>query len=570
MNSPSPDEHPGRWQQLLALLVGTFSVALSLSLLFSATPRIMADLRADLTQVAWLSIAYALSFTVLQPIWGRLADLYGRKRFFVGGLAVFTLGAALCALAWDVGSMAAFRFLQGVGAAAVFPIGMAFIGEAFPAEERGRAMGVWGIAGGAAPAIGPTLGGAILDLAGWRAIYWFSVAIGLLSLAAPLWLLRESARPGKARVDYAGSVALFASMGALLLAVSQGRAWGWTSAPTLGLAAASLLGLLLLLAIERRSPAPVFDLALARSRLFVAAGLTAFVTFAALQGTLFLLPFFLMDVQGYSGAMVGVLLLPFFLPMAVASPLAGALADRWGARRTAAAGMGLATLALGLLSRVQQDTPYWVIAGLALVLGVAIAVALPPLGKAIMGAVSRSRMGAASGLFSMVRSLGGPFGVAVLASLFAERAATHVREVLSQRAPALGLDLRALAGLRELAQQGTAGLSPEQLQQLARLQEVQGQARLAGMTAAFGETFLVAAALCTLGLVAALLVREAPATSPTWSREALATLEKFPPHVRARARRGIEAVARGTGVLVVTPALAGEIGRSWRARQPQP
>lgn len=502
----APEAPDRRWVVLGALLVGTFSVSLSLSLLFSATPRIMSDLGADISQVAWVSVAYALGFTVLQPVFGHLADLYGRKRFFVGGLALFTLGAALAALSWDVLSMAAFRFLQGVGSAAVFPVGMAYIGQMFAPEERGKAMGVWGIAGGSAPAIGPTLGGIILDASGWRAIYWFSVAIGLVSLLVPLRLLRESSRPTHGSTDYAGSAALFVGVGSLLLAISQGRAWGWTSAPTLGLVALALVGFVMLAAIERRSSSPVIDLVLAGNATFAAAALVAFISFAALQGTLFLLPFFLMQIHGYGGGEVGLLLLPFFLPMAAASPVAGLLTDRIGTWTTALLGMTLATVALGLFSRLDEQTPYWTVAAIALVLGLGIATALPPLGKVVMGLVPRIKMASASGLFSMARSLGGPFGVAIFASVVAERTAYHARSIIAERVAALGIDsalLRDLPRLRELAQQGAVRTDV-----LRSLQEMQDYARVHALVAAFTEAFLIAATLSALGVVVTLFVRQ--------------------------------------------------------------
>lgn len=511
--TPEPTER--RWIVLGALLVGTFSVALSLSLLFSATPRIMSDLGADISQVAWISVAYALSFTVLQPIFGHLADLYGRKRFFIGGLAVFTLGAALAALSWNVPSMAAFRFLQGVGSAAVFPVGMAYIGQTFSPEERGKAMGIWGIAGGAAPAIGPTLGGIILDASGWRAIYWFSVAIGLVSLLVPLRFLRESSRPTRGSTDYAGSAALFVGVGSLLLAVSQGRAWGWTSPPTLGLIGLALVGFILLAAIERRARSPVIDLVLAGNATFAAAALVAFISFAALQGTLFLLPFFLMQIHGYGGGEVGLLLLPFFLPMAAASPVAGLLTDRIGTRPTALVGMTLATVALGLFSRLDEQTPYWAVAGIALILGLGIATALPPLGKVVIGLVPRAKMASASGLFSMARSLGGPFGVAIFASVVAERTAYHARQIIAERVAALGIDpalLRDLPRLRELAQQGA--IRPDMAQVL---QDMQDYARVHALVAAFTEAFLIAAALSALGVVVTLFVRQTRRPSPAAS-----------------------------------------------------
>lgn len=551
-----------RWWALGALLVGTFTVALSLSLLFSATPKIMPYLNASVSDVAWLSIAYALGFSVFQPILGKLADLKGRKRFFIGGLALFTVGAALASLSWDMLSMALFRFLQGIGAAAVFPAGMAFIGEYFVEDERGKAMGIWGIAGGAGPAIGPTLGGWILDIFGWRAIYQFSVVIGILSIIAPLFLLKESRRRRSTGIDYAGSLSLFVAAGAILLAVSQGRTWGWLSLPTIALFTLFAIGLVALVLVERRGQEPIIDLALVRSPLFLAASATAFLSFMAFQGALFLVPFFLMDVQHYGGSQVGFLLLPFFLPMALASPFGGWLSDRLGPKLPTLFGMALSVLALGLLAPLRLETPYWYVAAVSLVLGVGIAVALPPLGKAIIGAAPLPKLGAASGIFSMVRSMGGPFGVALLTTVFAEQAATRGREAFAGCLSSLGLSAAQVGELRQLqglAQAGSSNLTADQVSLLRqigpRLQEAQDCARLQGMLGGFEAAFLVAAGLSLVGVLTGIFVRGVPKHEArlTWTPEAEAVLERLPKPARLRARQEIEACAREAGVALVTP-----------------
>lgn len=559
-----------RWWALGALLVGTFTVALSLSLLFSATPKIMPDLRASITDVAWLSIAYALGFSVLQPILGKLADLYGRKRFFIGGLVTFTVGAALASISWDMLSMGLFRFLQGVGAAAVFPVGMAFIGEYFPEQKRGKAMGIWGMAGGAAPAIGPTVGGWILDLFGWRAIYHFSVAIGVLSVLPAVLILRESRSRHVAGLDYAGSASLLLSVGALLLAVSQGRTWGWTSLPILALFATFAVGLVALVLIERRTKDPVVDLELVGSPLFLAASGTAFLSFMAFQGALFLVPFFLMDIQRYGGSQVGVLLLPFFLPIALVSPLGGWLSDELGPRVPTLSGMALTTVGLGTLAHLELETPYWYIAVALLVLGMGIAISLPPLGKAIMGAAPLTKLGVALGIFSMVRSMGGPFGVALLTTVFADRAVAKGREAIAGCISSLGFEpsqLGELRRLQELAQRSTHNLTADQLDLLRqvgpRLQEAQDCARLQGMVGGFGEAFLVAAGVALFGVLTALLVRQARTQEEaligkqegtlSWASDAEALLQRIPAPARERAKQGVEVFAREMRVLVVTP-----------------
>ncbi|MEW6233640.1 MAG: DHA2 family efflux MFS transporter permease subunit [Chloroflexota bacterium] len=531
MKRPTINEENYKWWGLTALLIGTFVVSLGLSLLFPAMPVIMADFQATVNDVAWLSIAYAVAFAALQPVMGRLSDLYGRKRLFIGGMLTFLLGSGVAALSWDILSMAVARFVQGIGAAAIFPAGMAYIGEMFSREERGKAMGIWGIASGAAPAIGPLLGGYLVDWGGWRSLYYFSVFIGVVAVLAPWFILRPSKTQKVSGFDLAGSAWLFVGVGSILVVLNEGRNWGWTSPTIIGLLVTFGACLIAFLIHESRTRNPIADVDLLKSPFFLLLAGTAFVSFIAMQGAMFLIPFFWQNVQGYTPSDTGMMVVPLFVAMAIFSMLGGTLADRLGIRWTAALGMLAKTLALLLLGFLVIDTPYWY-AGLALgVLGIGMGIALPPLSKAIVGGVSPRKMGAASGMFSMVRNLGGPFGVAILSSVFAGRTADHVRALAEEFGPEV--------------------------------------ARLHGMAAAFGEAFLVAAGFCALGVVMALFVREARAQEVVWSREALALLQKIPSEFRARARRGLETTAQGMGVKVVTPELVVEIGRGWRARQPE-
>lgn len=512
MKIPARNEGNYKWWGLTALLIGTFVVSLGLSLLFPAMPVIMAEFETTINEVAWLSIAYALSFAALQPVMGRLSDMYGRKRLFIGGMLVFLLGSGVAALSWNILSMAAARFVQGIGAAAIFPVGMAYIGEMFSREERGKAMGIWGIASGAAPAIGPLLGGYLVDWGGWRSLYYFSVIIGLLAVLVPWFILKPSKAERVTVFDLIGSAWLFVSVGSILMVLNEGRNWGWTSPVIMGLGVTFGVSLIAFLIHEGRTKTPIVDVDLLKSPFFLLLAGTAFVSFIAMQGTMFLIPFFWQNAQGYTPSDTGVMIVPLFVAMAVCSMLGGTLADRLGIRKTAALGMGAKTLAILLLGFMVVDTPYWY-AGLAVgILGVGLGVALPPLSKAIVGGVSPHKMGAASGMFSMVRNLGGPFGVAILSSVFASRAAVH------------------------------------------------------GMIAAFDQAFLIAAGFCTIGVIMALFVRE-QAQKVSWSREALAALQKFPSEFRARAQRGLEAAAEEMKIKTVTPELVVEVGRGWRPRR---
>lgn len=562
---------PDRWRGLAAMLVGTFAAVLSLSFLFPATPQIMADFGVTIEAVAWLSLAYALGAAVFEPMWGRLGDLTGRKRNALLGLALFTIGALGCALSPSMWVMAGARFVQGLGAAAIIPIGMAFIGENFPTQERGRAFGAWGMVNGAAPAFGPTLGGYLIDWFGWRSIYWASILLGLAGIAAIALVVRESRRPRAEPFDVPGSALLFVGVGSLLVALNQGRTWGWTSPFTLGSAGASLLFLAVFVAVERRTAHPIVDLGVVRTRLFAFAGASVFLSFLVFQGAFFLIPFFLQQVQGYPASQTGQLVMPLFLGIMAASIASGRASDRVGARLPATLGAALTAGALFLLSRVQEDTSYAALLAVMALLGLGIGATLPPLSRAVTGGVPLRQIGAASGVFNMVRNLGGPFGIAIGATLFAQRAGDAGRAFVADRVAALGLDPQLLVDLprlRELAAQGALDATQRQQLELAQqfapqLQALQRGAAAYGLQAAFTDVAFLMFVIACLGIVTA-FVAGGGSGAVSWTPEALALLGRFPEPVRARARRGLERAALRSGLHQVTDGYAVEAARAWR------
>jgi len=568
------NENNYKWWGLAAMLVGTFTVVLSLSFLFPATPVIMNDFAVPIETVAWLSLAYALGASIFEPMWGRLGDLHGRKRNALIGLSLFAAGALICALAPDIWVMAVARFVQGLGAAAIIPIGMTFIGENFPNTERGRALGVWGMISGAAPALGPTLGGYLIDWFGWRSIYWVSVLLGLLGMAAIALIVKESRRARPEPFDLPGSALLALSAGSLLVAVNQGRTWGWTAPLTLGVAGSFILFLLLFIVVESHTAHPVVDLSIVRTRLFVSAGVAVFVSFLVFQGGFFLIPFFLQQVQGYPASQTGQLVMPLFLGIMGASLLSGRLSDRIGARLPAFAGMLLTALALYLLSLVQRETSYVSLLAVMAVLGVGIGATLPPLSRAITSGVPLRQIGAATGIFNMVCNLGGPFGIAIAATVFAQRAADVGQSYVASRLMALGFDPSVIADLprlRELAQSGTLNAAQQRalalLQNLGpQLQTIQAEARVQALQSAFTDVALVLLTISAIGILATLTV-DAGRRRITWASNALALLERFPEPLRPRARSGFENAAQNQGLILVTTDLVIAVGRGWKSRR---
>lgn len=487
MNEINQQNNHYRWRGLSALLLGTFSVVLSLSFLFPATPVIMKDFAVGIEAVSWLSLAYALSAGVFEPIFGRLGDIFGRKRNVVIGLAIFTIAQIVAAVSPNLWIMAIARFIQGLGAAAVIPIGMAFVGENFPQNERGRALGVWGMVTAGAPALGPTLGGYLIDWFGWRSIYWVSALLGLASLIVIALIVRESKKERTQKIDFIGSALLFLSVGSLLVAVNQGRNWGWASPLTLGFFAGFAIFIILFILFERKTPDPVIDLGFVKSRMFIFSAVTVFISFLAFQGAFFLIPFFLQQVQHYPASQTGQLVIPLFIALMVASLLSGRLTDKIGVRIPAVTGMTITAFALYLLSLVQVDTSYAWLAAIMGVLGLGIGAALPPMSKTVASSAPLPKIGAAVGAFNMVRNLGGPFGVALAATFFADKVAIHAKSIFTEQVRSLGIDRAGMTG-----------------EQLARLQDY---AKIHGMQQAFSEISLILLFISLIGLVTALFVK---------------------------------------------------------------
>ncbi len=568
-------ENNYKWWGLTAMLVGTFTVVLSLSFLFPATPVIMKDFAIPIELVAWLSLAYALGASVFEPMWGRLGDLHGRKRNALIGLAFFTAGAFVCAVSPNMWAMVVARFIQGLGAAAIIPIGMAFIGENFPQNERGRALGVWGMVSGAAPALGPTLGGYLIDWFDWRAIYWASVLLGLLGIAIIALVVRESRRARPEPFDFPGSALLALFAGSLLVAVNQGRAWGWTAPLTLFFASSFIFFLLLFIIVESRTAHPVVNLSIIRTRLFATAGLAVFISFLVFQGAFFLIPFFLRQVQGYPASQTGQLVIPLFLGIMGSSLLSGRLSDRIGMRLPAFTGAILTALSLYFLLLVHRETSYLFLLIVIAILGVGIGATLPPLSRAITGGVPLHRIGAATGIFNMVRNLGGPFGVAIAATIFAQRAAAVGQAYITNRLTALGIDpsiIPDLPRLREIAQSGGT-LTQVQHHSLALLhklgsqfQAIQDQARLQALQSAFADVTLVMLAISTVMILATLLV-PSRRQKLAWHPDAIALMDRFPEAMRARARSGFERAVQTQGFSLVRAHFVVMIGKDWKAKQ---
>ncbi|ADP82455.1 DHA2 family efflux MFS transporter permease subunit [Pseudofrankia inefficax] len=406
------------WTLVLASL-GVFMTALDTLVVANALPALRASLHADLGDLEWTVNAYNLAFAVALLTGAALGDRYGRKRTYWIGLLGFTVASAAAALSPSVGVLIAARGVQGVAAAAVMPMTLTLISEAFPADRRGAAIGLWGGITGLAVALGPVVGGAIVGGISWHWIFWLNVPVGLALVPLSIARLRESFGP-RSQLDIVGLLLAAAGFFGITWGLIRTNRVGWASGQTIGALAAGIVLVGAFLVWERRTATPMLSVQLFRSRAFNAANGVSFFMYASLFGVLFLMMQFLQTGLGYSPLAAGLRTLPWTGAPMVVAPLAGALADRFGNRPFLIAGLALQAVGLGWIAAIAEPgmSYRWLAVALA-VAGVGISLCFPTVANAVVGSVPPAEMGVASGTNSAVREIGGVFGVAILASVFA-------------------------------------------------------------------------------------------------------------------------------------------------------
>jgi EmrB/QacA subfamily drug resistance transporter len=411
---------PSRTGWTLALAsVGAFMAALDVVVVATALPTLRAHLGASLSDLEWTINAYNLVFACLMLTGAALGDRFGRRRMFVTGLLVFVAGSVLAALAASAGLLIAARVVQGAGGAVLVPLTLTLISDAFPAEKRGTAIGIWGGITGLGVAAGPIVGGAIVQGLSWQWIFWLNVPIGLAAAALSASRLRESRGP-RPQLDITGLILAGAGLFALTWAPVRAPSAGWGSAEVIGALAAGVLLVAGFLAWERRARYPMLPLAYFRRRAFSTANAVIFFQFMSLIGSLFFITQLFQIGLGYSPLDAGLRILVWMaMPMLVA-PVAGALADRIGNKPFMFFGLVLQAAGLGWLALVTEPgVSYGTLVAPLIVAGVGIAMCFPTVANAVTASVPPADVGVAAGTNNALNALGGVFGVAILAAVFA-------------------------------------------------------------------------------------------------------------------------------------------------------
>src|SRR6266700_1509597 len=399
--------------------VALFMVTLDNLVVTSALPVIRHNLHASLTQLEWTVNAYTLTFAVLLLTGAARGDRYGRRLMFSIGIGVFTLGSAVAAMSTTATGLDLARALQGVGGAIVTPLTLTLLSAAVPREKRGLALGAWGGIGGLAVAIGPLVGGAIVEGLSWEWIFWVNVPIGLVLAPLAFFRLRESHGPAD-RLDLAGLGLASAGLLGIVWGLVRGNSVGWSSPEIVGSLVAGAIVLALFVLWELRAPAPMLPMRFFRNRTFALTNVSSLFMFFGMFGSIFLLIQFFQTVQGYSPLQAGLRILPWTAMPIFIAPIAGAWSDRIGGQRLMTVGLALHAGGLMGLAALQSPTvPYADLVAPFIVSGAGMALFFAPVANVVLSSVAPRHEGKASGTTNAIRELGGVFGVAVLASVFA-------------------------------------------------------------------------------------------------------------------------------------------------------
>jgi EmrB/QacA subfamily drug resistance transporter len=428
-----PSIHPlssrRRWSALALIVTAQFMVILDVAIVNVALPSIKTDLGFSDTGLQWVITAYAILFGGTLLLGGRLADLLGRRRMFVAGLALFGASSLLSGFAWSSGSLVGFRALQGLGGALLAPAALSLLMTTFAeGRERNRALGIYGAASGSGAAAGVLLGGVITSYLGWSWIFFVNVPVAVAAIVLTPFLLRESRADHlqHRHFDLAGAASVTSGLMLLVYGLTRATTDGWSSPVTLGLLGGAAALIAAFVAIESRSRSPLLPLRIFRLRALSAANVTMALVGAVTFSEFFVLTLYVQDVLHYSAVQSGVAFVAFALSVVVASNLAQPVIGRIGVRATLMMGLALATISVGLLTQVPVDGHYFRDLFPAFVLGgTGLGFSFVPVTIAALAGVERADAGVASGLVNTSRQIGGAIGLAAISTITASAAASY-------------------------------------------------------------------------------------------------------------------------------------------------
>ena len=495
------------WLALLVLTIGPLMAELDSSIVNVALPKMMAVFNVSATSVDWILTAYMLTMGVTMPLSGFLGDNFGYKRCFFAALALFTLGSALCAAAWNFDILIVARVVQGIGGGLIMPSTMAILYKICPRERIGIVMGICGIAGAAAPAMGPILGGFLVQNADWRIIFSINLPLGIIALWLTERLLQETELIKGAEIDIRGIILSMVGFFTLLLALDRSNSKGWTDPEIVILLLVGSASLILFVVNELRVKSPILELRLYAMPVFALASLVNWVLQGGLNGAVFLEPILIQNVLGQTPLTSGLITFPAVIATSVMMPISGWIYDRYGVRTIAIVGVAITTWTTYMMHTFNAVTPFWVMTVWMMLRGFGLGLCMQPIGAACLNAVPEALVGRASASFEVSNQIFSSLGIAFLATLMQTRKAFHYAR-LAATVHGSGYAFyqlqNNLQGLTARTGKALQGMSATILA---------GQAGTLSAVQAIDDCFLLAAAACAVGLAACFLLREGKAAA---------------------------------------------------------
>lgn len=502
--------HSGyKWWVLANIMIGTFMAVLDSTIVNVSLPKIMAAFGISVDKAEWVLTGYLLAFAVMLPSSGWFADHFGYKRLYMIALFLFTAGSFLCGLAWNENALIAFRVLQGLGGGIITPVGMAIVLREFPHEQRGTALGFWAVAAAGSVSFGPIIGGYLVDNFSWHSIFYVNVPIGILALFATWAIQREYKVEQTRSFDIVGFISMSVFLVSLLLALADGNAsWntgGWTSPFIISCFAIAFVSLVVFLITEFSVKHPILELNLMKSFNYSMANIVLFIFGFAVFGSTFLLPLYLQNSLGYTAYQAGAVYLPMGLIQGVVAPLSGVLADKTNPKIIAVLGivlLGWSWYLNGFLSLFSMHSEIMFPVYLR---GLGMGLLFTPLSTIALTDIKKEKMAQASGLFNVIRQVGGSFGVAVIGTVLTERTLFHTAiygQAIQQNAP---MYQHVTYGLKNFATYVLSGPVATEVQRAKAL--VMSSALKQAVVQATDDTFLFAFAVMILCVIPILFLR---------------------------------------------------------------
>lgn len=483
-----------KWLVALTVMLPTLIEIIDTSVVNVSLEHIRGSLSAGVDESTWTITSYLVSNAIIIPITGWLSRMFGRKNYLMGSVALFTVSSFLCGSAWSLGSLIFFRIMQGIGGGALQPLSQSILLEAFPPAQHGMATALFGMGIMFGPIIGPLMGGWITDNWTWRWIFYINVPIGIVSILLTMFVIQDPhyMKRVKMKIDYWGLTLLTVGLGSLQFVLDKGEREDWFQSPLIvTFAIITAISLILLVILEYFAEHPVIDLRLFKDRTFTSGNVVMFFVFFNLFGTIVLLPIFLQSLMGYTSYLAGLVLGPGGLATMIALPIVGRMVGKTNPKYVLAAGILFSAISTHLMSLFNLNAPFWDLVWPRVVLGIAMGFIFIPLTTMTLSHIPREKMTEATGMYNLLRNIGGSVGVAVVTTILAQRSQFHQSRLIAHLSPFDPGYIEAKARIMEkLSSMGIHSTNPDAL----IYRELQRQSSVL----AFNDSFFVLSVMMML------------------------------------------------------------------------